>query len=40
MHELVLWFNEEEGVSHSLFASANHDLEGFDIIAVAINLVD
>ncbi len=40
IYELALWFNEDEGVSHSLFASANHDLDGFDIIAVTINLVD
>ena len=39
VHELALWVDEDEGVSLSLFASADHDLDGFDIIAVAINLV-
>ena len=37
VHELALWY--DEGISHSLFATADHELDGFDLIAVAINLV-
>ena len=36
--DLLLWYNESEGITHSLCTSAK-DLDGFDIVAIAEKLV-